>query len=68
MIFSIIHYLLKSEYLLFIIFFLLFIKNIGLFILFKPSLFTIFWLIIHYSLYKKVIIRLSLYLIQNLSM
>ena len=51
--FSIIHYSLKSDYSLFIDFFFYSLKIIGLFIILRPSLFTIhylFWLNIHYSL------------------
>ena len=47
------HYSLKSDYSLFIYFFFYSLKIIGLFIIFRPSVFTIhyfFWLIIHYSL------------------
>ena len=39
--FSIIHYSLKSDYSLFIYFFFYLLKVIGLFIIFRPSLFTI---------------------------
>ena len=39
--FSIIHYSLKSDYSLFINFFFYLLKMIGLFIVFRPSLFTI---------------------------
>ena len=51
---NIIHYSLKSDYSLFIYFFLLFIKKIGLFIIFRPSLFTIHYFLgslftIHYK-------------------
>ena len=53
--FSIIHYSLKSDNSLFINFFLLFIKNIGLFIIFRPPLFTIHYFFgslftIHYKI------------------
>ena len=39
--FCIIHYSLKSDYSLFIIFFFCSLKIIGLFIIFRPSVFTI---------------------------
>ena len=52
--FSIIHYSLKSDYSLFINFFFYSLKIIGLFIIFRPSFFTIHYLFgllftIHYK-------------------
>ena len=56
--FSIIHHSLKSDYSLFINFFFYSLKIIGLYIIFRPSLFTIHFFA-HYSLFiiKKAIIH-----------
>ena len=49
--FCIIHYSLKSDYSLFIYFFFYSLKIIGLFIIFRHSLFTIHFFQAHYSLF-----------------
>ena len=57
--FSIIYYSLKSDYSLFFNLFFYSLKIIGLFIIFRPSLFTIHYFLAHYSLFiiKKAIIH-----------
>ena len=42
----------KSDYSLFIIFFFNSLKKIGLFIIFRPSIFTIHYFLAHYSLFS----------------